>query len=334
MGNPKISIIVPIYNTFVFLERCLMSIKIQNFKDFEVLLINDGSTDSSEAFCKDFIKNDKRFILKNKINGGLSSARNYGLKYALGDYIGFVDSDDYIDENYCKILYNTASSKNLDILNFGFTYFKEGSKKARFSLLPKNRFISKQELVELLKFTSRNKMLWFTWSNFYRRDFIIKNNIKFNESILLGEDSLFNLECFYNSDAIISITESLYYYVYNESSLTQIKYKTDLLQKVETQLNARVKFHFEHQLINKKKFLEDIAKNYVEHSLIMLLNNIRNSLSKNIKEEIIKIRNSNIFSFSFKYYIPSEEVTLMMKMLIYSFKYRQYWLLVLANKIK
>jgi len=334
MNTPKITLIVPIYNTYIFLERCLTSIKNQNFKDFEVLLINDGSTDKSETFCKEFIKNDKRFILKNKVNGGLSSARNYGLKYALGDYIAFVDSDDYIDKNYCKILYELSSSKNLDVLNFGLTYVKGGTKENRFSVLPKNKLISKLELFKLFKVTSTNKILWFAWSNFYKREFLSENNITFNENILLGEDSLFNLDCFYNSKTIYSIKEPLYYYIYNESSLTQIKYKTDLLQKIETQFNARIKFHNEHQEINKQEYFEDISKNYIEHSLFMLLNNVKNSTSKNKKEEIVKIRKSNIYSYCFKFYKPSEKITLKMRLLINFFKCKLYWLLILVYKVK
>jgi glycosyltransferase involved in cell wall biosynthesis len=245
MNTPKITLIIPIYNTFVFLERCLRSIKTQNFKDFEVLLINDGSTDSSESFCEDFIKNDKRFILKNKMNGGLSSARNYGLKYALGDYISFVDSDDYIDENYCKILYNIASSKNLDVLNFGLTYVKEGTKENRFSVLPKNRLIPKLELIELIKFASTNKMLWFAWSNFYKREFLIENNIMFNENVLLGEDSLFNLECFYNSIQL----QNLYIIMF-------------IMNRHLLKLNIKRTYYkrLKHNLMQEKSFIVSIKK--------------------------------------------------------------------------
>jgi glycosyltransferase involved in cell wall biosynthesis len=120
----KISLIVPIYNTSIFLEKCLNSIRNQTFKEFEVILVNDGSTDNSESFCKEYIKSDNRFVLKTKENGGLSSALNYGLKFARGEYIGIVDSDDYISDDYCEILYSLAKEKNVDLLNFGYRYVK------------------------------------------------------------------------------------------------------------------------------------------------------------------------------------------------------------------
>src|SRR5665647_1387418 len=97
--KPVISIIVPVYNVELYIRECLDSILTQTFKDFEVILVNDGSTDQSGDICNEYAKNDKRIKVAHKDNGGVSSARNVGIKLAQGDYIGFVDSDDRIDEN-------------------------------------------------------------------------------------------------------------------------------------------------------------------------------------------------------------------------------------------
>ena len=100
MSEPKISVIVPVYNIEKNITRCVKSILSQSFTDFEILLINDGSTDHSKEICEELQTTDPRITLYNKINGGLSDARNYGIERAKGEYISFVDGDDYIEHNF------------------------------------------------------------------------------------------------------------------------------------------------------------------------------------------------------------------------------------------
>ena len=107
---PKISIIVPIYNVEKYLDKCIKSILNQSFEDFELILVNDGSTDSCGVICDKYKKLDGRITVIHKANGGLSSARNAGIDIARGEYIGFVDSDDYIHEKMYEILYNNAQN--------------------------------------------------------------------------------------------------------------------------------------------------------------------------------------------------------------------------------
>lgn len=113
---PKISIIVPIYNVEKYIEKCIQSILNQTFSDFELILVNDGSTDSCGEICDKYKKLDDRIIVIHKVNGGLSSARNAGIDIARGEYIGFIDSDDYIHEKMYEILYNNAITYNSDIV--------------------------------------------------------------------------------------------------------------------------------------------------------------------------------------------------------------------------
>jgi len=113
--NELISIIVPIYNVEIYLEKCLNSIINQTYKNIEILLINDGSSDNSLRICKKYQKKDKRIVLINKKNGGLSSARNAGIDKASGNYLLFIDSDDYIEIDMIEKLYNNIKSNNADI---------------------------------------------------------------------------------------------------------------------------------------------------------------------------------------------------------------------------
>jgi len=115
MKSELISIIIPVYNVEDYLARCLESILFQSFKDFEVLLIDDGSTDGSGKICDAYAQNDTRIRVIHKVNGGVSSARNVGLNNANGQYISFVDSDDFVHPCFLEFLYNSIKSSKADI---------------------------------------------------------------------------------------------------------------------------------------------------------------------------------------------------------------------------
>ena len=115
-----ISVIVPVYNVESCLGKCLDSILEQTYRDFELLLIDDGATDSSGDICERYAKTDERIKVFHKPNGGLSDARNYGIERASGDYLTFIDSDDYIIANYLEVLYKMATENNAEMLNINF----------------------------------------------------------------------------------------------------------------------------------------------------------------------------------------------------------------------
>ncbi|MFI3284691.1 MAG: glycosyltransferase family 2 protein, partial [Erysipelotrichaceae bacterium] len=121
----KLSIVVPIYNVENYLDQCLSSIQDQTFNDFQVILINDGSTDASLNIAQSYCEKDSRFKVYTKENGGLSSARNYGLKYVLGEYLTFLDSDDYVDTEAYSLMMNKIEKESLDIVMSDIKYFFE-----------------------------------------------------------------------------------------------------------------------------------------------------------------------------------------------------------------
>ena len=113
--KPKISIIVPVYNVESYLVRCIDSILNQSFKNFELILVNDGSTDDSLIICKKYLNVDKRIKLVSQVNKGLSAARNTGLRHTSGKYICFIDSDDFVEKDYLLFLINNIEKYNSDI---------------------------------------------------------------------------------------------------------------------------------------------------------------------------------------------------------------------------
>ena len=123
---PKISIIVPVYNVEKYLEKCVRSILAQTFTDFELILVDDGSPDSSGAMCDQFAEQDQRVKVIHKENGGLSDARNAGIEIATGEYLGFVDSDDYIADDMYELLYTNIVKEDADLSICGIYDVYEG----------------------------------------------------------------------------------------------------------------------------------------------------------------------------------------------------------------
>lgn len=209
-----ISVIVPIYNVEQYILKCLKSISEQTYKNFEAILVNDGSTDNSGLIAETFAKNDQRFTYISKKNGGLSSARNEGMKYARGEYLYFLDSDDWIQKEYLEdmakefdqgtdivigkyTLYD--STLGLSYIPFEsekMDYIFEGEKKEKeilerhLNAYPKSGYILKNTLMPV-------------WKNLYRHQLILDNNLFFvNERIVGAEDYVFNFEAYYYAKKI------------------------------------------------------------------------------------------------------------------------------------
>ena len=180
---PEISIIIPIYNTEKYLVRCLDSIKAQNFTDWECILVNDGSTDNSEALCERYADEDSRFRLINKINGGVSSARNAGLDVAKGTWIAFVDSDDYVDPDYLTIPENL---QNCDIVQKSYDKLKKKGQTKCHLPFRDGCILNDRILLHRFFINKRNNALW---DKIFKRTLI--GDVRFDTSIAIGEDFMF-----------------------------------------------------------------------------------------------------------------------------------------------
>ncbi len=184
--NKKISIIVPVYNTEKYLHRCIDSILSQSFADFELLLVNDGSNDKSGIICDEYAAKDNRIRVFHKENGGVSSARNLGIDKAKGEYIIFVDADDYIKPDYIK---HFISIGDYDMMVSGFQRF------GAFNdiVVPKEFKIVNiaEQLYEEWGHTAVGFLYWYPWCKMFKTDIVRKYNINFNEQMFYSEDFCF-----------------------------------------------------------------------------------------------------------------------------------------------
>ena len=203
VDNDIISIIVPVYNTEKYLSQCLESLINQTYKDIEIICVNDGSTDSSRSILLEYSKKDYRIKIINKENGGLSSARNAGLKNAIGEYIGFVDSDDWCAPTMFEKLLQALTIEKVDIVFSNVSLYDEINQKYK-RYLDDSVFSSCSENI----FFNTPKM---ACNKIYRREIFEKNRIRF----LMGaiyEDEFFFLDVCKTKPAISSVNENLYFY--------------------------------------------------------------------------------------------------------------------------
>lgn len=197
----KISIIMPVFNKEKYLKRCLESVLSQSYNCFEVLIINDGSTDSSEKIIEKFMEKDKRIRYFYQENTGVSSARNLGLELSTGDYITFLDADDYWDKEFLEIMYQSIEKNDIC---YCFHYFVYKDKITEYNFKESN-------LPKILLYLS-NKLTPNTNSWLIRNDFLKENKILFNTNLSWGEDMLFFSNILTLTRKIVFVPKRLTYY--------------------------------------------------------------------------------------------------------------------------
>ncbi len=212
MFAPKVSIIIPVYNGEAYLCQCLDSVINQTLREIEIIIIDDGSTDSAGSICDKYAEKDERIKVIHKENEGSGIARNLAIKLAQGEYIGFVDSDDWIDLNYYEKLYNAANSNNADISIGGIKRFRGG--KIDEWIFIKKTGVIKEFKNQIIKF----KYFDGAWDKIYRRNIVIDNHLEFAAKII-NEDLAFSIQAAFYADKVVSCPDTFYFYRQNRSSV-------------------------------------------------------------------------------------------------------------------
>lgn len=250
----KLSIIIPVYNVEQYLEKCLESIEQQTMKDFEVILVNDGSTDGSRGICEKYQKRDSRFCLINLGNGGPAHARNVGIKAARGKYLGFVDSDDYIEKNMYEMLVESIEKYETDIAICDLEYVNDFGEclNKRTMNIPFESKLCKAEIKEFIikKYYECDVYGIASLCNkIYRKEFIIKNRLLIDEERVRAEGYWFNMNAYCVADSIIAINAKLYFYVQRKRENIMSSFRTnqfDLFVKTRQELlKLNQEFEFE-----------------------------------------------------------------------------------------
>ncbi|WP_139856285.1 glycosyltransferase family 2 protein [Aequorivita sinensis] len=227
---PKVSIILPCYNVEKYIAKSIQSILDQTYSNFEILVVIDGSPDNTLAIAQSFT--DKRIIIFDKPNGGLSDARNYGLERAKGEFIYFMDPDDWIEPNLLEDNLKIIEQKQLDFVVFG--YFQD-------SLGYSENLISTMEYIPKVKAYYKDKeepkidnyhvgLLGYAWNKIYRKSFLKNNNFEFIKGVSLVEDILFNAPIYKASEAIYFNQKAYYHYIDRIAESQMKRYRPDFLR--------------------------------------------------------------------------------------------------------
>lgn len=279
----KISVIIPIYNTGNYLEKCVNSVINQTYKNLEIILVNDGSTDNSNEICENFKKEDSRIIYINKKNTGVSDSRNLAINKSSGEYILFVDSDDYIEDTMIESLYNDIKKYDADL---ACCEYVSKNRKQQLKLLNKNEMLS---VILKEKGTSG-----YIWDKLYKTSIIKNEKILFDKEIYICEDMLFNARYIEKANKFIWTNKQLYNYIYRPNSVLNQEFN----QKWNTILKAFKEM--KNIYVNNDCFDEFLA-----HYILAAINlktkmYLHNYINNNLTIECNRIINENIKQINMK----------------------------------
>ena len=226
-GNELISIIVPVYNVEQYLEKCVDSIINQTYKNLEIILVDDGATDSSSKLCDKLAKIDNRIKVYHKENGGLSDARNYGVERATGDYIGFVDSDDYIDAEMYEKLYEAIKKENVDVAECNLKIIYP-EREELFTEQNYYNVCTKQEYLE--EYLKIEKIFGSVWTKLISRK--IAKELLFPKGKLY-EDTYYAYDLINVANSFVLIDSPSYNYLMRENSITNSKFNPRIFDLIE-----------------------------------------------------------------------------------------------------
>ena len=242
----KLTVVVAAYNVQEYIGKCLDSLVNQTYKDMEILIVNDGSKDKTEVIVREFEKKYKNIKLLNKENGGLSSARNYGIKFARGEYIAFVDGDDYLDEKTYEKVMTKLIDEKVELAIFSYKkVFGDKYKKIRL-----NKKLYGGDFLKKL-FSKSDEASIVVWNKIFKKDIIIENNIYF-ENKAYFEDTGFIFRYLYYVKKISVLEDCLYSYVQRDNSITK-KFNPIIINSCENTYTLIKDFYKKNNKYNKYK---------------------------------------------------------------------------------
>ena len=268
---PKVSVIVPIYNVEKYLEKCINSLLSQTLEDIQIILVNDGSKDNSGNIAKEYEKNNKdRVIYVEKENGGLSDARNYGLKYATGDFIAFLDSDDYIEKDAYEEMYNKAIEENADYVECDFIW--EFPNKIRID--KQYPYKNKKEMLSFVRVVAWNKLI--------KRQLITDNNLEFPKG-LRYEDVEFTSKLIPFINKFAYVDKPFIHYVQREGSIANVQ--NERTAEIFTVLDNVIEFYKKNNIY--EEYGDELEYNYARYLLCSSLKRMCKIKDKTIREKLL-----------------------------------------------
>ena len=307
-----VSIIIPIYNAGDILIPTLESVAVQSYKEIEVILVDDGSTDQSAEICLKFTSRDSRFKYFKKENGGICSARNYGLNRCNGEFVFFSDHDDILDERLIEKAVCALKNDNADVVKFGVKLFDEEKNTTIVRTHRKSLVLSRTELIPRIVDDINNEYYSNIWDCLFTKNFLINNNLCFDESYTKGfEDIDFNFKMLPKIQKVVVITDVLYTHYKRINHSTSAKKNTIVLNCIlqsSDRMNKLVEYYNQlqtNQIELTFFFLHSFLISYISYSKKIKKNKteiITNVEAKhsNVFKHLSKVSLSQLFTYSYK----------------------------------
>ncbi len=301
-----VSIIIPVYKTEIYLDKCIESVVNQTYKNIEIILINDGSPDNSHVICEKWANKDERIVVHKKENAGLSSARNTGIDISKGEYIIFIDSDDYVEKELVEKLYSSIEKYNVDIVSCKYKdvdeYYNNITRDSMSNF--KLKFYKKYVGVEYLNFILKGEAPPTAWAKIYCREFIGENRFVLGSHC---EDSLYLFEHLKKDSSALFIPDVLYNYLMRDDSITskfsEKTYNDRIIASKIFEKRAYEEIYELRENASVNKYLMLIRFiSHMPYSFVEEKNKTYLSVINEIKENLGKILLSSI-KFRFKLYV-------------------------------
>ncbi len=230
--NQLISVIVPVYNTAAYLDKCLNSLLAQTYPDFEIILVDDGSTDNSMEICRSFESGDTRIRVFSKANGGLSSARNYGIAHSTGEFVVFLDSDDWFEPDMLEKLIEGANENGADVVIQGFHVDFENEGYTTDNVFPDNKFFSGENYHEGIVYAERPGLLNSACNKLYKKSILDDSKLEFQLGAEPAEDLIFNCSYFAKASSVLCLQYAGYHYIKKDAQTLTVKYMPNYEEKL------------------------------------------------------------------------------------------------------
>lgn len=315
----KYSIVIPVYNSEKTIGKCLDSLLSMDRDDIQILLINDGSSDRSDSICSAYADKNKCIYYLTQTNKGVSAARNAGLEEAEGSYVSFVDSDDYVTENYFKVLDKITADSSVDFAMFGVQHFGNRN----LAKIPKNEIWENDKKDEIICYWLKTRLLNSLWSKLFKRQIIEVNHMRFDEDLSLGEDLVFNFEYSMHAQKVMTVSDMIYY-VNEEGNNSLSRGKALDLSRQTIKIDALLRNELNSACVrekSKKQYLDTIYYLYYRgaySSIKKIIPEIKSSdeRARVIKEICDEFKQRNTHICDFKTFIVSIPIKCKMSWLI------------------
>lgn len=316
--NLTVSVIMPCYNVEQYIAMAIESVLQQSMDNFELLVVIDGSPDNSQAIAEEFSKKDNRVKVLVKENGGVSSARNFGLKNASGKYIYFIDPDDWIEPDLLEKNIALLESEQSDLVVFGIFNTYDGVVKSKLEL--KSQTIVNGQSFELLR--DELKAFGYSWNKIYKKEIIDKNNLRFNEALPLWEDCVFNFNYLENTNSYTFSSSCYYYYNIYQGSASHKSYP-DYTKYIQAYQGAASNYIEKYNPINKFASYTFVYSLFLDVLCSELINRKSSLFERQFNDYFNRVKELKFSGLPFKRVV-----------VYYAVRFRLIFLLTMYRKLK